>query len=502
MALSDVSLLTTTLINETNFAASSLYTVSTVVDASKNLALVVPFLAELDGTSTAAMNVLQVAQSTSQDVHAMFKAVLSEEECVKLLNAFDLKEANEATGTGTGNTANNQDVSFNVVLDNSGDFADVLSAAMMRAVVVTGCGDDDKDISAGSGACFHGRGSAVATDISSSAAAYMREKMRDYINLQLTKIGPLASIIIPTNISSVGVDLAAGAGAEDMAKRIIDGSDAQRRLLLSQIPAETLQHYITSLFMPYQASGDVQPSFLPMKGGDEITFVFVTKVTDPDSISINSGNVVNGQNAGVTPAGGYSSPFLNGQVVRRLGFVLQLGEKQAFFKRNIAIPSAAICAMAASESLPGVVAGEHIFDLSQALVDAAPMAARLPYTLSTTWSDASANAATAFLQLNHLTVGTPARILFDISSGATAVRDAVAAKTGVNPSAEFLALPGATAAVVAYNNAIWKYALLKAANAYEIAHGGDYLAGASKSWSTSLNGSLAAKAPAATSNGY
>ncbi len=500
MSLSDVSLLQTTLVNETGFAPSSLYTVSTVVDSSKNLALVVPFLAELDGTAEATMNVLQVAQSTQQDVHALFKAVLTEAECVKLLKSFDLVEANAATGAGSGNTANNKDVSYNVVLDNSGDFADVLTAAMMRAVVIPGCGDDDTDISAGAGAIFTNRSAGLVSDISSSAAAYMREKMRDYINEQLTKIGPLASIIIPTNVNSVSVNLQAGAGAEDMAKRIIAGTDSQRRLLLSQIPKETLEHYITKLFMPYQAAGDVQPGFLPMKGGDEITFVFVTKVTDPDSISINAGNVVNGQSAGVVAAGGYSSPFLNGQVVRRLGFVLQLGEKQAFFKRNITEPSDAVCEMAASMSLPGIAIGEHIFDLSQTLIDAAPMADRLPYTLSTTWSDSSANAATAFAQLNHAQSGTAAHALYNVDVSATAVRAAVAAKTAVDPSTDFLALPGAATAVVNYNKALWKYALLKGAQAYEIAHAGDYDAGASKSWSTSLNGSLVGKGT--TSNGY
>jgi hypothetical protein len=500
--------LQTTYVNQTNFPASDLFTVSTITDASKNVALVIPFLAELDGTSTANMAVLQ-SQTTSQDVHALFKVVLTEAESVKLLNSFSLQEANTMPAFDSDNSNSNIDPSFNVLLSNQDDFAAVLAAAMHRALVVPGCGDEDPDISGGRGAKF-GVGSTVyAQDVSNSAAAYMREKMRLYLNQQLASSG-LASIIAAANMKSVEVMLDACGGAVDMGSRIADGEAALRRLLLTQIPKDTLEHYITSRFNIADANGAVAPAFLPMKGADELTFVFVTKVTDPDMVTIDGGDVVGTQGASTQAAGGFVTPYLNGQIVRRIGFVLQLGELNSYFKRNIG--SDVTNAAAHLTTYAGSVLGERIYDLSQSMIDASsapvPYAARLPYTLATSWSSTdAADITSALAAINKDTAGSPAKALYDLSEGATAVRDAVANRTGLYLSADFLAIPGAPVAIDNYNKALWKYVLLQAKDVYEKARAGDYAAGSTKSWDNTLNGSLADKpksstdATQATSNG-
>lgn len=454
--------------------------------------LVVPFLAELTGESSASMNVLQVEQSTSQDVHALFKAVLSEAECVELLTAFSLKENNSPVSHGTGNASGNTDVSYDVVLTNPTAFTDVLVAAMERATVMAGYGDDDKDISAGLGAHF-----STALDVSNSAAAYMREKMRDYILAQLTKVGmgPLASIIAASNLSSVAVTLGSNAGAADMKDRILAGSEAERRLLLSQIPRETVQHYIANIFPPSVAANVYQPEFLPMKGGDKLTFVFVTKVTDPDQIVLGNPtapavNVVGAPTATTLPlVGSYVTPFLGGQVVRRLGFVLQLGEKNAFFKRNIDDVTDDIAEEIAALN------GEHeadayLFDLSQSLVRAEDMSygARLPYTLDTVWSTTSAT------DISNLIIAlTDAGTAITTICGDAALTAAVTTHTELVLSEEILAVPTIIPAIAAYNKALWKLVLTREKKRYEDAESGVYAAAGDKVWNASLNSSVSDK---------
>ena len=499
-----------------DLSASSLFTVSTVVDSSKNLALVVPFLGLLEGTSTATMNMLDISQNTSHEVHALFKAVLDLSESIQFLSAFQLIEGNAAPTFSTGNTLNNADLSYNVLLDNSGAFAEVLAKAMSRAVVVAGVGDDDKDISAGSGAHFSLKGGVNVTDISDSAAAYMREKMRDYVVKQLLGYrGPLASILIASNLKTVSVTLDASAGSADMATRIVEGSDPLRKLLLSQIPAETLQHYLQRLMPAYTAAGTIQPDFLPMKGGDAMTFVFVTKVTDPDNIGFTSTSAVGTDIcSNAVLAGVNGSPFLNGKVVRRIGFSLQLGEKQAFFPRDIcsaSIPMAAEYMNGVDIDQSGNVAA--LLDLSQALIDASEnkVASGIPYKLATVWSTTTtlqlSAAQTALTGAATALKGT-ADPFYDATANAVA-KTTLAAKVDARQAFTLDASAGSAIRVAAdiYNKKMLEVVLLTAKKAYEDANSAVYASAAAKSWDAGLVVGAAVGAVAAvtgagsTSNG-
>ena len=499
-----------------DLSASSLFTVSTVVDASKNLALVVPFLGLLEGTSTATMNMLDISQNTSHEVHALFKAVLDLSESIQFLSAFQLIEGNAAPTFSTGNTLNNQDLSFNVLLDNSGEFAEVLAKAMSRAVVVAGVGDDDKDISAGSGAKFTLKAGVTVSDISNSAAAYMREKMRDYVVKQLLGYrGPLASILIASNLKTVAVTLDASSGSADMATRIVEGSDPLRKLLLSQIPAETLQHYLQRLMPAYTAAGTIQPDFLPMKGGDAMTFVFVTKVTDPDNIGFTSTSAVGTDIcSNAVLAGVNGSDFLNGKVVRRIGFSLQLGDKQAFFPRDIcsaSIPMAVNYLNGVADNQ--IVNVSELLDLSQALIDASEnkYASGIPYKLSTAWSTTAAGdittAQTALATAATALLAT-ADTFYDASANA-ALKTALGAKVAAFGAFVLDASAGLAlrTAANAYNKKMWEYVILTAKKTYEDANRTVYSSAAAKSWDAGLVvgaavGAVAAKTGVgSTSNG-
>ena len=480
-----------------DLSASSVFKVSTVVDSSKNIALVVPFLAQLDGTSTATMNLLDISQNTAQEVHALFKAVLDVSECIQLLNSFRLTEGNNVPTYGSGNTTTNQDVSYNVVLDNSGAFAEVLAKAMSRAVVMPGIGDEDNDISGTTGAHFSLKGGVTVSDISNSAAAYMREKMRDYVVGQLTGYaGTFASLLIPTNLKTVTVTLDASGGSKDMADRIVEGSAPMRNLLLSQIPAETLRHYISRLIPSYVESGAVQPDFLPMKGGDELTFVFVTKVTDPAHIGFTTTTSAGTDICSNAVIAGDGSPgFLNGQVVRRIGFVLQLGDKQAYFKRDIC--SALIPSCVAHVNGVDIDQSGNVFkvmDLSQAMLDVSSYeyASRIPYILSTTWSSTDSSVLTAALGA----IGTAGGVVkstanSDAYYGLPANSTAKGTLgTAIDNKAPFVldASAGSALRVVVdlYNKKVWEYALLDGKDKYEKARANDYANAPTKSWDAGL----------------
>lgn len=499
-----------------DLSASSLFTVSTVVDSSKNLALVVPFLGLLEGTSTATMNMLDISQNTQHEVHALFKAVLDLSESIQFLSAFQLIEGNAPPSFSTGNTLNNQDLSYNVLLDNSGAFAEVLAKAMSRARVVAGVGDDDKDISDGTGAKFSLKGGVMVSDISDSAAAYMREKMRDYVVKQLLGYrGPLASILIASNLKTVSVTLDASAGSADMATRIVEGSDPLRKLLLSQIPAETLQHYLQRLMPAYTAAGTIQPDFLPMKGGDAMTFVFVTKVTDPDHIGFTSTSAVGTDIcSNAVLAGVNGSSFLNGKVVRRIGFSLQLGEKQEYFPRDIcsaSIPMAAEYMNGVDIDQSGNVAA--LLDLSQALIDASDnkVAAGIPYKLATSWStttqaqiDAAQLALTSAATFLKNAAGSDT--YYSGNAGDKAILDG---KVNAREAFGLNAAAGSAVRVAAdmYNKKLLEVVLLMSKKAYEDANRTAYASAAAKSWDAGLVvgaavGAVAAKTGVgATSNG-
>jgi len=265
----------------------------------------------------------------------------------------------------------------------------------------------------------------------------------------------------------------------------------------------------------YTAAGTIQPDFLPMKGGDAMTFVFVTKVTDPDNIGFTSTSAVGTDIcSNAVLAGVNGSDFLNGKVVRRIGFSLQLGDKQAFFPRDIcsaSIPMAVNYLNGVADNQ--IVNVSELLDLSQALIDASEnkYASGIPYKLSTAWSTTAAGdittAQTALATAATALLAT-ADTFYDASANA-ALKTALGAKVAAFGAFVLDASAGLAlrTAANAYNKKMWEYVILTAKKTYEDANRTVYSSAAAKSWDAGLVvgaavGAVAAKTGVgSTSNG-
>ncbi len=277
-----------------------LYTIKTMIDGDR-VAIVSPFKADYTGTTTADIGVIGMSdQQFFTGIDAVFEYTLTEEDAVRLLNSFNVRDTNvfpsPLYAVGQEGYTNEQDsLHFEVDLANKPVFKDVLRTIMAQAGQTTG-----KQLS--------------------NIKAYFEEEMRVELNLQLQQSG-LLDMLEASNVSDVVVDLDISGGAHNMAD-VIDASGAnanlKRKQFLTQIPLATLRSYMA----------EAQPflGFLPLRGADSMTFVFDVNVDSPSELTAKA------DGSGATYADPAVVPSIHFDNERRqVAFIFHLTNRKSMF---------------------------------------------------------------------------------------------------------------------------------------------------------------------------
>ena len=293
--------------------------VATVHD-NETLSIIAPFLGAANGTSGAGVGVLEVEQVVYAGIDAVMSVNLPEADAVSLLNSFSVIERNGnpfVTKDYTGDVTPAVDVDFST----AGGFATVMRKVLRDSTE-----------------------SSPATH--SSVTTYFNEQMRLELNAVLSSTG-LLDMLEASNVNSVSVVLDISSGADDITGKMAGsvGDSAyvasvpnRRRLFASQIPLATWAKYLklgqvtvdgndATLAGDYTEEGRTRLDFLPLKGGDSITFVFDIDVTAPSSLIPNSSATSAIDGITIEQIGQFGATKLNvalANVKRRVAFKVTL----------------------------------------------------------------------------------------------------------------------------------------------------------------------------------
>jgi hypothetical protein len=278
----------------------TLYNIKTTVENDR-VAIVAPFKGTYDGTTTADIGVIGMSdQQYYTGIDAVFEYILTEEDSVRLLNTFNVRDTNVFPSPlyavdQEGYTTEQDSLHFEVDLAHKPEFMDILRTTMAVAAQTTG-----KTLP--------------------TVKAYFEEEMRMELNLQLQQSG-LIDMLEASNVSDVAVDLDISGGAYSMADAI-DASGAhanlKRKQFLTQIPLATLRSYM----------GEAQPflGFLPLRGADSMTFVFDVNVEAPSELTAKP------DGSGATYADPSVVPNIHFDTERRqVAFIFHLTNRKSMF---------------------------------------------------------------------------------------------------------------------------------------------------------------------------
>jgi hypothetical protein len=415
-------------------------------------AIVNPIVADMAGESAA--NALLMDQTATVTVDAVFDAVLDQEDSVNFLNGFTITNA-ETPVDLTDRAAVVASTGVTVGLE-AAPLEAALEAALeyIRTNPSSCAGDND-------------------VDSAHSLKSYFSELVRDLVNSQLKTSG-LTKMLNASSVFNVDVSFEEEAAAEDMSGKltgsapvtiggVIMNPPAVRKGFLTQLPDAGVQSYLRSI----KTASSV--GFLPMRGGQSITFVFETTVSDPGHLSLisstgapttgalswtpgsapltagSSSLLVQGVNA---PAG-----VLDSSIKRRVAVIVHLGQKDVNFQRSYDVEDLQDIEMANGAS-------QELYGLENEIEYFAAEVAKLPYTLRE--YAANNDAAGPY---GGVTAATTA-----LSTAKTAASAAVAGEANLNgltkasaaagfvhsaPMASILAIRGdSEKAVVEYNTAL------------------------------------------------
>ncbi len=288
------------------------FNINNLLSASR-AAILSPMAGTMDVTSGAVVGVADQQQVAFTGIESILEKTLTLEESIKLLSCFSISEKNTAPADGNDATSNLAPV-YDVNLGNETDFKSILVKLFEEATQVNG-----ETVSSGD-----------------TASAMLSDNVRSYLNSLLASNG-LLDLLEASNVMSISVDMKKAEGALDMyevirgnrATRVdANAARAKRRLFLSQIPLSTISGYIKE--------GTQDLDFLPLKGGDSMTFVFDITVAAPTmtttgknaTADLDGSNVQDGgSNPAVTSLGKYGMTVaLNAPpVTKRVAFVAHLG---------------------------------------------------------------------------------------------------------------------------------------------------------------------------------
>ena len=425
-------------------------------DASGNDATLVPFIAEMTGTSSASTQVAQLQGHAIAGIHALFECVLDASDSTMLLNAFKIRDTDASAFPNGGHNSLSDELTlakFEVDLDASANFVDVLSRAIawskandsLVTRVANGVseemeGDNDADVEA----VGH-----------RNINRYFAELVREMIENQLGYSG-LLNLIEPSMIKSVTADVLHQPASENMRDKVqaTTAVDARKKFF-TQINRDVIMGYLSKI-----APENHTVDFLPMKGGQSMTFVFDTIVEDPaqlDVVNVTGGvsynNMYPNSTIGSGTLPGATLAFLGDKVKRRIGVILHLGNKNAYFGRSYDATAVSAYTAAAGSGL-----SQELLSLAAQIDAADDLVERFPYTLCPVYdvSDASIAELDAAAATLATAIGTSGL------TNATVLATAVAAKDAVKPIGDYSAVSGMLAKVVDYNNKLAKYAAARA----------------------------------------
>ena len=296
-------------------------------------AILSPMAGSMEISSNASIGVAEKQELAFVGIESILEKTLSVAESIKLLSCFTVDEANTVlSGANANNEVDaNTTPMYDVGLSNETDFTTILKSLINTA--------SQRDAN-------HGPSSAVGDNVSS----VLGDGLREYLNSLLASNG-LLDLLEASNVLNIQVELKDTEGAKDMYDVIRGNTSrvtspdakAKRRLFLTQIPKATLDGY---LFRGTGNESIKHIDFLPLKGGDSMTFVFDILVRPPQNLTAVGKNAsaddytgANIQNdpAYVTQQGKYTDATvsLNGEIkTRRVAFVAHFGTQAELFPQD------------------------------------------------------------------------------------------------------------------------------------------------------------------------
>ncbi len=253
-------------------------------------AVIAPMSGTMTAGSTADIGVAEKQQVAFTGIKSIFEKVLTLDDSIKLLSCFSVEDKNTIVGKNDGTTNVSPLLDVSLMASQATNFQDVLKVLFNEAVQTFGDADSN--------------GMPVLDLLS--------DGMRAKINSLLSTNG-LLDLLEASNVMNVQVTLNADAGALDMYKAISGTREgvtpavaadikAKRRLFLTQIPKATLESYLL-----HEETTAI--SFLPLKGGDSMTFVFDISVSPPSTITakVKDATASNETGANGQDAAGFST---------------------------------------------------------------------------------------------------------------------------------------------------------------------------------------------------
>jgi hypothetical protein len=299
-------------------------------ETNNRAAVISPVAGAMDVSSTATVGVAQKQQVLFTNIKSIFEKELSLADSIKLLSCFSVEDKNGPIADSNDETTQvSPMLDVNLLSTKEADFKAILQDLFDNATQLAGNGPAETN----------GR---PVEDL-------LRDGMRTTIN-KLLASNDLLDMLEANNVMSVNVFIDKTGGALDMFKAIsgtrsnltasqVADIKAKRRLFLTQIPKATLESYLKmdTNFI----------SFLPLKGGDSMTFVFDIKVTPPNTVTAvvkdatadnHTGANAQTGNDGITSNGSYvngSTVSLVGpSEIHRVAFVAHLGNVVAPFPQD------------------------------------------------------------------------------------------------------------------------------------------------------------------------
>jgi len=314
--------------------------------SSTDTAVLNTVVANLAGTATADANLLIQETTTVAGIDAVFEAILSDANSVKLLNAFKV----------ISNDANSVNAAVKV------DYtSDVAKASAFRAAL-KGAWDDAADT---------GDHNVAPLGLEDDIEKYFIELVRGSIDAKLENDG-FSDLLQAGKLNSIGVSFSSGqveAAAQEMETNIgLGASEAARMSLVKQVDELDMEYY----YGGFPDAADAY--FLPIKAGKSLTFVFNTTVTEPSVVTLVAPYV-----GGVSAAGGggYSGALLNqtganaGSHTKKIALICHLGSRDAYFARDISGATLPTASLSGTDAEKLIQATKAVHALPVGLVDCA-----------------------------------------------------------------------------------------------------------------------------------
>jgi len=224
---------------------------------------IVPFIANMYVDASGTVGTLQEVTVTMTGIDQIFDVVLSEEDSVKILNAFQVSDEDAGLAQNAAN------VVVTMRSDQQNSFIEGLTAALTGTTVST-------------------------QDAAKDLYAYLKSESRKD-TVDILSYDSLANLLEASDLLAYDIAIDASGGATNMFSAMESGSESYRNAIFKQIPKSNVHAYLspsdgTASNLESVSSID----FLPLLKGDKLTFVFDVTVGEYgwDNTSPSSGAAI------------------------------------------------------------------------------------------------------------------------------------------------------------------------------------------------------------------